>query len=305
MPEPLVIAVVAALLLTGVGIVRLMPRLGAGAAARRRLDESLEAGRAPVDVDDDEVGSGLRRWLYLAGYRRRDAVAAFFIAMALALVAGIAAAWIFRAFVMATLGGWLAGMPGNLANLFLPLLVLFPWLLLITVALLPVLHVRARRRRIVREIEQDLPITLELLATLSEAGLGFGAGLTRILDSETDPRSLAKELNQYRVESLAGMPRTRCLRRLARRAEVPSVSTFVSALVQAEQMGAGLAEVMRHQADDLRNRRRERAFQMAQALPVKLVFPLVICFLPAVFVFTLGPAFHSLFRTLGSAVGGS
>jgi tight adherence protein C len=304
MPEPLVLFAIALLLLMGIGIVRLVPRFGAGAAARRRLDEHLEAGRAPVDVDEDDVGSGLRRWLYLAGYRRRDAVAAFYLCMAVALAAGIAVAFAFRAFVMATLGAWLASMPGNLANLFLPLIVLMPWLLLVTVAITPVLAVRARRRRIVREIEQDLPITLELLATLSEAGLGFGAGLTRILDSETDPRSLAQELNQFRVESLAGMPRTRCLRRLARRVEVPSMSTFVSALVQAEQMGAGLAEVMRHQADDLRNRRRERAFLLAQALPVKLVFPLVICFLPAVFVFTLGPAFHSLFRTLGSAVGG-
>jgi len=139
-------------------------------------------------------------------------------------------------------------------------------------------------------------VTLALICTAPTSPL--------TAQSDTEERRLTRELQQFQLESMAGMPRIRSLRRLSRRLEVPAVSTFVSALVQAEQMGAGLAEVMRHQADDLRNRRRERAFLLAQALPVKLVFPLVICFLPAIFVFTLGPAFYSLFQTLGSAVGG-
>jgi tight adherence protein C len=66
--------------------------------------------------------------------------------------------------------------------------------------------------------------------------------------------------------------------------------------VQAEQVGAGFSTVLRHQADDLRGRRRERAMVMAQALPVKLVFPLVICFLPGIFLTTLGPAFMQFFK---------
>lgn len=69
------------------------------------------------------------------------------------------------------------------------------------------------------------------------------------------------------------------------------MTIFVSALVQAEQVGAGFASVLRTQADDMRGRRRENANMLAQALPVKLVFPLVICFLPGIFVSTLGPVF--------------
>jgi len=67
-------------------------------------------------------------------------------------------------------------------------------------------------------------------------------------------------------------------------------------LVQAEQVGSGISEVLRRQADDLRNRRRERALALANALPVKLLFPLVICFLPGLFVATLGPTFYQFFQ---------
>jgi tight adherence protein C len=84
---------------------------------------------------------------------------------------------------------------------------------------------------------------------------------------------------------------------------VTSDSIFVSALVQAEQVGAGFANVLRTQADDLRGRRRERANTLAQALPVKLVFPLVMCFLPGIFTTTLGPTFLQFVRLAESMAG--
>ena len=82
------------------------------------------------------------------------------------------------------------------------------------------------------------------------------------------------------------------------------MSIFVSALVQAEQVGAGFSNVLRTQADDLRNRRREDANMLAQALPVKLIFPLVICFLPGIFVVTLGPIFMQFIRLADSMMSG-
>jgi tight adherence protein C len=75
-----------------------------------------------------------------------------------------------------------------------------------------------------------------------------------------------------------------------------SVSIFVSAVVQADQLGMGLANVLRTQADDMRSRRRERAVTFSNALPVKRLFPLVICFLPGLFIWTLGPLFLQLFQ---------
>jgi tight adherence protein C len=77
---------------------------------------------------------------------------------------------------------------------------------------------------------------------------------------------------------------------------VQSLTIFISAVVHAEQVGSGVSDVLRRQADDVRDRRRERALNLAQSLPVKLLFPLVICFLPAIFVFTLGPVFQQFFE---------
>ena len=77
---------------------------------------------------------------------------------------------------------------------------------------------------------------------------------------------------------------------------------FASALIQAEQVGSGIAEVLRVQSDDLRQRRRERAIREAETLQVKLVFPLVICCLPGLFVITLGPAFSELFEVLEGVI---
>jgi tight adherence protein C len=98
------------------------------------------------------------------------------------------------------------------------------------------------------------------------------------------------------VDLLAGRGRISSLRRLARRVEVLHFTLFVSALVQTEQTSSGVADVLRRQADDLRDRRREQAIAFAMALPVKLLFPLVICFLPGLFVATLGPTFHQFFQ---------
>ena len=94
------------------------------------------------------------------------------------------------------------------------------------------------------------------------------------------------------------------MRRLAGRLEVTPVNNTVAALVQAEEMGSGLADILRPLAEDLRQRRRERALAKAEALPEKLVFPLVIGFLPALLVWTLGPSFFQLVGTIDTIMKG-
>ena len=103
---------------------------------------------------------------------------------------------------------------------------------------------------------------------------------------------------------LAGSPRIDALRHVAERVHVPSISTFVAALIQAERIGIGLSDILRSQAADMRNRRRERALMFTQSLPVKLVFPLVLGFLPGLLVWTLGPSFHQLMTTFDSIMSG-
>jgi tight adherence protein C len=193
--------------------------------------------------------------------------------------------------------------PGGVGETFLPVVWLAPWLLLLLMlAAAPWLVVRRARQERIELVEQDLPLALELLSTLSEAGLGFDTALTRILKTRLAGRPLAEDLRMFQADLLAGRGRTESLRRLSDRLDIPSVSIFVSSLVQAEQMGMGISRVLRQQADDVRARRRERAIAFANALPVKRVIPLVVCFLPGLFVWTFWPAFVELFKMVDAFI---
>lgn len=253
----------------------------------------------------DERPDPLTRWLALAGYRRRGATSAFVAAAAGALVAGLGCAWLWHA---SGLGAYLASastiVPGPAGALMAFVLAQAGWILTIVIASLPWVVVRGARRGLVEAVERDLPIALETLTTLGEAGYGFDAAVDRMLRSSGADRPLHQELARYRRDVQAGRPTVQALRRLANRLEVGAVTMLVSALVQAEQLGAGLGSVLRVQADDLRHRRRERALGRADALEVKLVLPLVVCFLPGVLLAALGPVFHQFFELIDRMTSG-
>ncbi len=274
----------------------LLSRLG---TKRRSLERIFAEPADPLERPDADTAlqGMLRRWLFLAGYRQPVAPAAFLTAILLALGVGIAAALaILGSGLTSELLKTIAAFPPPLGDLCLPLVYLAPWTVLLILLLLPWMLVRRSRRQRVERVEQDLPICLELLATLSEAGLGFDAALSRVLDSVINDRPLAREFRTYQSDLLAGRTRVESLRRLSRRLDVSSVTILVSALVQAEQMGSGISQALRRQADDLRDRRRERANAFAMALSVKRMIPLVVCFMPGIFVWTVGPALTRLFQ---------
>jgi tight adherence protein C len=280
-----------------VGIAWLIQRLSLAGETRRRAFADLEEeARAVALLQTDEMG-WLRKWLFLAGYRDESSVAWFLVLSLAAMSAGAAIAGvvfvtgIYQTMVLAT-----ASVPGGVGEVFLPVVYVAPWLLLVLTGALPALVVHQRRKRRVESVEKDLPLTLELLSTLSEAGLGFDSALLRIHETQLSERPLAIELRSYQADLLAGRPRVQCLRRLSDRLHMPVIATFVSALVQAEQLGTGIAQVLRRQADDVRDRRKEVANAFALSLPVKRVVPLVVCFLPGLFVWTLGPFFVQLFQ---------
>lgn len=257
----------------------------------RKQRERLLDEQVAWEEETQELGR-LERWLMLAGYRSENAVSNFVIAtLGFAALGGLASWWTTTRGFFDTLLDSATGVPGGLGDLSMPVLIAGPWLLAIMLALVPWSIVRAKRRARVESVERELPLTLELLATMSESGLGFDGSLTSVLATNESETPLRDELRTFQVETLGGVPRVNCFRRLAKRLEVPSISMFVSALVHAERLGAGISSVLRNQADELRRRRRERANTQAQALPVKLVFPLILCFLPGLFVTTLGPAF--------------
>ena len=274
----------------------LFRRLG---TTRRSLERLFTE---PADLverpDADFVIAGfLRRWLFLAGYRQPAASAVFVTAMLLAICIGLATAFAIRGTgLIDEVFRNIARLPPGVGDLLIPIVYLAPWTVFLILVLMPWLVIRRSRRQRVEAVERDLPISLELLATLSEAGLGFDAALARVVESVTEDRPLAREFRTYQSDLLAGRTRVESLRRLAHRLEVSSVTILVSALVQAEQLGSGIAEALRRQADDLRERRRERANAFAMALPIKRMFPLVVCFMPGIFVWTLGPFFARLFQ---------
>ncbi|TWT73331.1 type II secretion system F family protein [Allorhodopirellula solitaria] len=250
-----------------------------------------------VALDSSSPRGWLSGWLFLAGYRSVSAPWVFVGAMTACTLFGLGAATLF---VLSGLQGAMERtvvlVPGGVGDTFLPVVWVAPWIMAILLICIPVTTVRSARRKRVALIEQDLPLAMELMATLSEAGLSFDSALLRVLRTRLAGRPLANELNLYHADLLAGRPRIQSLRRLSGRVRIGSISILVSALVQAEQMGMGIAKVLRTQADDIRARRRERAIAFANALPVKRLFPLVICFLPGLFVWTLGPAFVQLFK---------
>ena len=273
------------------GAVYVLQRRAMRQTVLARIEADLEP--EPEAVPDTPLRRGLRRWLYVAGFRSPGAPGVFLLCLAGAVALGIFTAWAIRTLdLVSPMRVWAEGMPGGVGQLAVPILGVAPWILLIIASFVPILVVRSQRRKRVTAVERDLPLTLELLATLAEAGLGFDAGLTRVLAAQDPTRPLPSELHLFQAEVRTGMARTEAFRRLSKRLDVPGIALFCSAMIQAEQVGAGVASVLRRQADDQRQRRRELALIRAEALPVKLVFPLVICFLPGIFVITLGPTFH-------------
>lgn len=270
-----------------------------------RLRDALDPEESVLDVGRGRSESWLRRWLYLAGFRQRYAPTVFLTLTIGSLLVGVGSAYLMeRSGLVEMMVIPLRGIPGGIGEAFIAVAYTGPWIVFSLLASVPWLVVRAARRQRVMDIDQDLPLVLELLATLTEGGLSFDAALDKILGAQLRMRPLAKEFRTYYRELQMGISRITALRRLAYRMEVTAVSFLISALIQSEQMGSSIAGTLRRQADDLRNRRREQALMLAQALPVKLVFPLIICFLPGIFVSTLGPSLYQLVNLVSGITGG-
>jgi tight adherence protein C len=137
-------------------------------------------------------------------------------------------------------------------------------------------------------ILKDLPDTLDLLAISVEAGMGFEGALDIVCQHFKSP--LADEFSRTLHEMELGLPRRDAFQNLKRRTEVPELSNFVLALLQADALGIPIGRVLKTQATEMRNKRRQWAREKAAKLPVKMLFPLVLFVFPAIMVVVLGPA---------------
>jgi len=154
--------------------------------------------------------------------------------------------------------------------------------------LVPDIMLNAWKNERQNKILKDLPDILDMLSVSVEAGLGFDAALQRVVEKIKGP--LSEEFRQALNEIKLGKPRREALKDLAARVEVDDVSTFISSLIQADQLGVSIANVLRVQADQVREKRRQRAEEKAQKAPIKILIPLVFFIFPAIFVILLGPA---------------
>jgi tight adherence protein C len=145
-------------------------------------------------------------------------------------------------------------------------------------------------------IQATLPDAMDMLSICVEAGLGFEAALAQVARNTDGP--LAADLSRTLQEMQIGKSRTEALRSLAERTTVPELRVFVSSLVQAGELGISVASVLREQSAEMRVRRRQRAEEKAQKVPVKILFPLVTCLFPAMFVVIIGPGAISIAHAL-------
>jgi tight adherence protein C len=145
---------------------------------------------------------------------------------------------------------------------------------------------RARKRSFAMVLQ--LPDALDLLTISVEAGLGFDAALAKVVEKMEGP--LVNEFRQALAEIRMGRTRRDALRDVVARADAQPVSNFIGAIVQAEQLGVPIAKVLQIQSQQLRVERRQRAEEMAAKAPVKMLFPMVGCIFPTIFIVILGPA---------------
>ena len=147
-----------------------------------------------------------------------------------------------------------------------------------------------------KQIQRDLPDILDLLTVSVEAGLGFDDALVKVVERKTGP--LADEFGIVIREIRVGKPRKDALRELSERVKVDDITSLVSAVIQADQLGVGISNILRIQAEQVRTKRRQQAEEAAMKAPIKMLFPLVFFIFPTLFVVLLGPAIIQIAETL-------
>jgi tight adherence protein C len=159
----------------------------------------------------------------------------------------------------------------------------------------PSAAIAARASKRQKEIRKALSDTMDLLTISVEAGLGFDAALGQVVRNVPGP--LSDEISRMLQEMQIGVSRTESLRHLTERTEVPELDGFVLSMIQADKYGVGVAKVLRSQSQELRQKRRQRAEETAQKVPLKLLFPTIFMLLPALFVVILGPGVIKIYES--------
>ncbi|MBI4888020.1 MAG: type II secretion system F family protein [Acidobacteria bacterium] len=251
---------------------------GADAGAAARVADTLRTIGRAVPRSPSEMGK-LQLRLVHAGFRRNDAVMLFLgvrAGCAVTAFALLATPMLARPSVPMALGA--AGLAYVLAGVVLARL--------------------AKRRQ--HRIRLSVPDALDLLVVSVEAGLGLDQAIQRV-GEELAPvhPELSDDLRLINLELRAGTPRSEALHNLAARTGVGDLTSLCAVLIQTDRFGTSVAQALRVHSDVLRTKRRQRAEEAAAKTAVKMVFPLVICIFPAIWIVTLGPAAIKFIQIIG------
>jgi tight adherence protein C len=218
--------------------------------------------------------------LWAAGYMNKNRVAQFFTVQSI---------WLISLPLIAAALTYLLKIPVGRA-----------WFLVIVAIgfslLYPTIRIYNKKLKRAEGIKKQLPNAIDLLVVSVEAGLGFDMAIEKVIEKMSGP--LSDEFNYTLNEIRMGKPRPTALREMVQRIKIEELDIFIGSIIQAEQLGVSIGNVLRIQSDSMRTRRRQAIEEKAMKAPVKMLFPLVFFILPALFVIILGPALLHLMRIL-------
>jgi len=201
--------------------------------------------------------------------------------------------------------GWklLGGLAGLAFGLYLVpftgglVATLAPMLLPVVGFMYPDVRLSSQAERRQEALQLAMPQALDQVTISVEAGLGFDGALMRYADKASGP--LSEEFLRSIQDIRLGSTRREAFAMLLERTDSPDLRQFVLAITQGERHGLPMAQILRSQAAELRRKRRQRAEQKAATIPVKVIFPMVVCILPVLFIVILGPAAFQIMDNLG------
>lgn len=241
---------------------------------------ALRLGRIGHRLTPDGLVARMHKSLALAGNPPGWPVERLMQVKGIGLVAGAGVAMLFGAGMGGILAILLFTLGGAAAGFLLPDLLIYN---------------QGTRRQ--QEIANTLPDVLDMLTVSVEAGLGFDAAVAQVWQNAEGP--MAGEFARVLQEMQIGLPRTDALRAMGERTTVMDLRNFASSVIQASELGIPIAAVLREQAREMRLRRSQRAEEKAQKVPIKILFPLLFCLFPALFVIIIGPGALRIIEMFG------
>jgi len=154
--------------------------------------------------------------------------------------------------------------------------------------LVPEMMMQSKRKEREKQIRKSLPDVLDLLTVSVEAGLGFDAALAKVVERKKGP--LADEFALLLQEIRMGKSRRDALREVSERVKIDDITSFIASVIQADQLGVSIANILRIQSAQVRTKRRQQAEEAGMKAPIKMLFPLIFFIFPTLFVVLLGPA---------------